>query len=814
MHTHARIYSKFENHSFSKVLADSSNCNSYAGEKLPVDCTETVESCKIDKNNFDIDLENIFETVSKEHMDESEEEPKFIAKPPTGYAKAEDDDEEFPVVLPYFQRRTYHGKDLIFEDPIGSELIGDVEFEVDFDYIINDIQREMVDEERGLPIARVLPIYKTPPIYDEFERTVVVKDNREIDLNFNDLKIENFNEQENHKEILINTVTKDLCEPGREVITIDESRSGKDDIFKDTLDKNIKNADNIGGAEADIVEQKRLLLLSQNEERKKLRENRLRDNERNENSASISRTPVVRTAEQIASNSNTFVKSREREAKPQKNVNDADFSTEQQRKDDSSMNEKNDITWKISDSKQDSDEMKRNDTSGDDVTGIIQSMETESCDDLNSEERDKEEEERLREAEDKEKRLLERIKYLEKKRQQLYEKKQRELNTNNFTSNQENKVHGNGENKQNSEVNANKHRSINAHQTSSTFDDPWSKQSKKQDKENEEEKRRLAEALAAKRKTEAELETQREEILRAAKQRKLEEEEKQREQLEAAKQRKQTFLENLKRLKERVTTEEEDKAKAFKGHSKRETSGSVQNTAGRFNPSLGSSNKSQLLPGHNKFEEAHSSSTVHKSALLQTDRSGYKVVNVEANKQTRDQDYSAAIKHGQQNNEENEEDQRKSDELRRENFKSNRELFMRKVQTEQQVQRRENMNKNLRPKSHYGGMFNKPVHQIIDDSLLVQNVDSTSVGDLVDEESLKQFQREQELKKEHEKVNKLRSSLERESSYTVENVEQLFSETGTDNASRSGNCWDNLEKEKVCVKSLRFDLCDSCCSIE
>ncbi|XP_028404731.1 actin cytoskeleton-regulatory complex protein pan1-like isoform X2 [Dendronephthya gigantea] len=785
-----------------KIFDDSPNYHSYVGEKPPVNrSTETVESCKMDKSNFHVDLDNIFETVSREHMDESEEKPKFIAQPPTGYAEAEDDEEETPDILPYFQRRTYCGKDLIFEDPIGSELIGDVEFEVDFEYIINDIRKEIADEERGLPIARVLPIYKTPPIYDEFERTVVDKDKREIDLNFNDVKIEDFNEQEKHKEILINTVTKDPGGRGRGVVLNDESRSDKDNIFEDTRAKNLMNFNNIGGggdgAEDDIVEQKRLLLQNQHEERKKLRENRPQDDERNENSRSS--TPVARNAEQNSVSSSAFVKKVEkRETKPQKDVIDANYSTEPLRKDDSSVNERD---RKVSDSKQDRNKVESNETCKDKVTDIMHSNGTESRNDINNkEEIDKEEGERRREAEDKEQRLLERIKYLEKKRQQLYEKKQRELNTNHFTSNEEHQVYGNVENKQSNEVNTNEHRLINKHAASSASHDPWSKQAKKQEKENEEEKRRLAEALAAKRKTEAELERQREEILQAAKERRLEEEAKQREEQEAAKQRKQTFLENLKRLKERVTTEEEDKAKAFKSLSKREASGSVQTTAGRFNSSLASSNKSQSLPGYNKLEETHSSNTSQKSALLQTNRSGYKGV-VEANKQTLNQDDYAAIKHGRQNSETNKEDERKADELRRENFKSNRELFMRKVQTEQQVQKRESVNRNARPKSHYGGMFNKPVHQIIDDSLLSQNVDSSSVGDLVDEESVKQFQREQEVKKEHENMNKLRSSLERESSYTVENVEQLFSETETDNESRSGNDWDNLEKKKVKTSS-------------
>ena len=148
----------------------------------------------------------------------------------------------------------------------------------------------------------------------------------------------------------------------------------------------------------------------------------------------------------------------------------------------------------------------------------------------------------------------------------------------------------------------------------------------------------------------------------------------------------------------------------------------------------------------------------------------------------------------------NEEELRKADEMCRENFKSNQELFMKKIQmgTEQnaQVQMREK-SKKVRPKSYYGGMFNKPVHQIIDDSLLSQHVDSTSVVDLVDEEALKQFEREQELKKEKEKVNRFRSSLERESSYTVENVEQLFCDAGTETKKQVVNEWENLERKEV-----------------
>ncbi|CAB4035763.1 Hypothetical predicted protein, partial [Paramuricea clavata] len=720
-------------------------------------------------------------------MGESEEAPKFIAQPPVRYAETEEDEDEIPV-LPTFRRRTYFGKDLIFEDPIGSELIGDVEFEVDFNYIINDIEKEMVDEERRLPIARVLPIYKTPPVLDEqpYEKSMTTKGSRAVDLNFIDVKTAGVYEQDNlspinrRKNIVVGTATIEAQISHKGMIINEGLTSYNDDIYTNSHKGNTKNFDNVSGTVDDIVEQKRLLLQIEQEERKKLREGR-------------------HNAGQINYDKSSYSIRHGKDTKRQINLNDTNYHAGVQRKDNRSIVEKEGVAATSSNSGEGS-YMNEKETN---VTGIVNSNQKDGYNKSNNENHyeDEEEKRRLCEVEDKEKLLLERIKFLEKKRQQLYEKKRRERDSKNVG--QEHKVYVKQEDKGNNQVSEKSRKHQEQNSTSSTSPDPWSSSSKHDRKENnEDEKRRLAEALAAKRKTEAELEQQREEVLRAAEERRLEEEAKQREEQEAAKERKRNFLENLRRLKQRVLTEEEEKCKESKSQPKREPSRAVHNT-GRFSPDLDSPNKS--LSGYTKGNDmsagVDSSNAVQKNVLPQTRSSQYEA-NVEDKHQGQNEDDSSTVK--PEENLRNEEDQKKADEMRRENFKSNRELFMKKIQTEAeqnvQVGRREN-NKKVRPKSFYGGMFNKPIHQIIDDSLLGQNVDSTSVGDLVDEEALKQFQREQELKKEHEKVNKLRSSLERESSYTVENVEQLFSETDMEIKKQAGNDWDNLRRKEATASS-------------
>ena len=718
-----------------KILTSSpQDCNSAVEEGQHVDCTETIERNKINNNELDIDLENIFETVSKENMGESEEAPKFIARPPVGCAETEEDEEEIPAVLPYFQRRIYFGKDLVFEDPVGSELIGDVEFEVDFDYIINDIKKETVDEERRLPIARVLPIYKTPHVNDEqpYKKSMTTKGNRDIDLNFIDEK----------------TGEKESQVPRKGMIM--ESTSYNDNIHTISSERNSKSSDNVNGTVDDIVEQKRLLLQNKQEERKKLRDRR--HNERKDHqSAFLNSMSVVGNAQQINNDKRSYGTSQEKDTNRKDHVNDTNYHSGMQKKDNRSISE----NAPSSNSREGSymDKKESNVLPKNNVTRIVQSNEKEGYNESNNENHceDEEEKRRLLEAENKEKLLLERIMFLEKKRQQLHEKKQRELNSNNVRE-------GHRQDKENDQQEKfRKHQERNS--TSSASPDPWSSHSEQQRrKNNEEEKRRLAEALAAKRKTEAEQERQRQEILRAAEQRRLEEEAKQREEQEAAKGRKQNFLENLHRLKQRVLTEEEEKSKEFKSPQKHEPSRAIH-TTGRFSPVLSPSNKSQYLPGYTKGNDIGSSNAIQKSVLPRT-KSPQSEVNVARQHQG-----------------------------------------VTTPEAEQNVEvRRQEKNKNIRPKSFYGGMFNKPVHQIVDDSLLAQNMDSASVGDLVDEEALKQFKREQEFKKEHEKVDKLRSSLERESSYTVENVEQLFCETDTESKKQAGNDWDNLEKKEVRLK--------------
>ena len=730
-----------------KVLASLQDCDSLVEQGSTENCTE-IKRHEINNNALDIDLKKVFETVSNENGGESEDAPKFIAQPPVGYTEAEEDEEEISV-LPYFQRRTYFGKDLIFEDPIGSEIIGDVEFEVDFDYIINDIEKEMVDEERRLPIARVLPIYKIPPVVEElpYEKSITTKERREIDLKFSDVTTTSFSEKENHcfndrkNEIVVGAVTK---ESDNEAIINKESRSYKDYVMlTSSRERNTEKFDSVNVTVDDIVEQKKLLLQSQKEERKKHRESV--NNKRNDQHSGLTRGfPVAKGTEQ---------------SKFKNSAHTEIHATKTKSKDELPSGKYSQIS-------------------------------------LNNKSQREEEDRRHRETEEKERILLERIEFLERKRQHLYEKKQRELMLNN--TRQENEMYANRNSKENNQVGEHVQRKCakSEEQNSESFNsaDSWTSHPKEHHKDNEDEKRRLAEALAAKRKTEAELERQRQEVLRAAEERRLEEEAKRRAEEEEAKERKRNFLENLQRLKQRVLTEEEEKSKDSKVSL---VKNKTDHSTGRLSPSLNSFNKSQsgYTKASNTLVKSDASDVIHKNVLPQT-KNPSNDTNVERKHQQQKMD---GVKYDVQDSS-NEEELRKVDKMRRENFKSNRELFMKKIEmgAEQnaQVQMRET-NRKVRPKSYYGGMFNKPVHQIIDDSLLSQRVDSTSVVDLVDEEALKQFQREQELKKEKEKVNKFRSSLGRESSYTVENVEQLFCDADTETKKQVVNEWDDLERKEV-----------------
>ena len=740
---------------------------------VQIDCMETIHRQRVNKSEVDINLDNIFETVDKEKIGESDDTPKFIARAPVGYGEIEEDEEETPVILPYFQRRTYFGKDLIFEDPVGSEVIGDVEFEVDFEYIINDIEKETVDEERRLPIARVLPMYKIPSIVDEeaHEKSATTKSSEDVDLNFNSAKTGEFNEQENRNlfergnGVVVGAVAKD-SEAHVEMIANEKSPSHQDHILTNSRQNSKQKNDEIIGTANDIVEQKRLLLLSQKEERKKLHENR-----RNENNV------------QNSSISSSFPGMRK---------------TEENEKNACNQTHESDRKYELIDSEYYSGTQGNISTQPNNVTGEVQAKLI-----SNEENQDEEEESKrkIREAEEKEKLLLERIEYLEKKRRKFYEKKKRELSLKNVK--QKHNVYPNREENVNMKEEFMKYPEQNS--LIGTSPDPWKSHTQRPRKDNEDEKRRLAEALAAKRQTEAELERQREEVLRAAEERRLEEAAKKREEEKTAKERKRNFMENLQRLKQRVLTEEEEKSKENKSpQEKRELNSKPIHNTEKLSPDLSSASKYQPMSGHAKGNDATKTSSVHKNVMsVQTGNS-----KDESYGNRMQQDFSDSSTAKSDNKDmSNREDQRKADEMRRANFKSNRDLFMKKIQTETeqntQVEKR-GKDKKVRPKSFYSGMFNKPVHQIIDDSLLVQNVDPASVGDLVDEEALKQFQREQEVKKEHEKVNKLRSSLERESSYSVENVEQLFCNTDTDSKKQDGNDWRNLEKKTVYMFRIVF----------
>ena len=453
----------------------------------------------------------------------------------------------------------------------------------------------MVDEERRLPIARVLPIYKTPPVSDEqpFERTITTKGER--NLNMIDVNMEGFYKQENRT---LNNEEKGGAKEARissKEIFVNE----KSTDCRTNVDKNVEDNKKFDGDNApidDIVEQKRLLLQSQQEERKKLRENHVRNTvENDQNSRLLSPIPISRKAEQNICNENTYTKSQERYRKTQHNLTD---SKEGWRND-------NQPDFEISNSEENKEknESKASHIPQENVTTTVKHNDNEgyekskSCSENHYE--DEEEKKRLREAEDKERILLERIKFLEKKRQQLYEKKQRELlNSNNVTRPHEQRVHKHGnKDDRGSEI----HENANVTQwkqnsTSFATPDPWSGQPRTE--VDEEEKRRLSEALAVKRKNEAELERQRVEVLRAAEKRRLEEEAKRQEEQEEAKERKKHFLENLKRLKERVLTEEEEKSKVSNSQSKREPDRPVRRAMVAENMgSVGAPSKSHSLPG-------------------------------------------------------------------------------------------------------------------------------------------------------------------------------------------------------------------------
>ena len=710
-----------------------------------------------------IDLEEIFQTVEKEKGNYFNEGPRYIAARPAqsdmfsavGDEMEEDDDGDDSAndVLPVPQKRTYFGKQLIFEDPIGSEIMGDVEFEVDFDAVIEDIQKESVDEERRLPIARVLPIYKPLPAANEepFEKKTATKGASEIDLNFisdQNMNNERFNGLNKNgrdessyldrriiSNLAIGSESQDGAHEKRNKISFKESR-GNDMIINNSKEvKDTKNSikSHEDDTRIDIVEQKRMIMHSQLEERKKLREK-----ERND---------------RLTVTQKSFPK-------------------------------------EISEKKEDGQEMTKN-------THVEESKE---MDEPNTE---KEEKDKSREAEEREKLLLDRIMFLERKRQILLGKKQQELTSKNI--------------EQENFSSTNKQEMPKDKRTMEVMPNPT--YVKRLDngqlpKEScEEEKKRLALALEIKRKNEAEMEKRREIELREAEKRRAEQMLKEEEERKGAEERKRNFLENLSKLKQRVVTEEAMKS----GLSKTTKSSSLKRGCFSIKDMSKSRADIQLsTKQHEILKEINGDNTNHDEKPQPND---------EIKKlQTVGQNPSSSVKNS--TNDKNEEElrrkqeQHKEDEIRRENFKSNRELFMKKVESEKEENAEISMRekkKKTRPKSFYGGMFKRSVHQIVDDTVFMrdESVNIENVPDLVDQEALAQCRREKEFRKEHERVSTHQRNLDRGTSYTIENVETLW-EIDSSNVPQNTKKVSDSSQKKVNSKQfykniiLRSSLLHSC----
>ena len=725
--------------------------------KLCCEPTDSIECYRLTGNEMTIDLEEVFQTVEKGNGNYFNEGPRYIATRPAqsdmfsavGDGMEEDDDDDsVNDVLPVPQKRTYFGKQLIFEDPIGSEIMGDVEFEVDFDAVIKDIQKESVDEERRLPIARVLPIYKSLPAANEepFEKKTATKGASEIDLNFiadQNMNNERFNGPDKNgrdESSYLDRRTISNLAIGSESQDGAREKRNNDMIINNSKEvKDTKNSikSHEDDTRIDIVEQKRMIMHSQLEVRKKLREK-----ERND------RLKVTQKS----------------------------FPKE------------------ISEKKEDGQEITKN-------THMEESKETTKLNfgakkfnhEMNEPNTEKEDKDKSREAEEKEKLLLDRIMFLERRRHILLERKQQEL-----TSKKIERENVSSTNKQ--EMPKDK-------RTMEVMPNPTYVKSLDSGVENgqppkesrEEEKKRLALALEIKRKNEAEMEKRHEIELREAEKRRAEQMLKEEEERKGAEERKRNFLENLAKLKQRVVTEEAMKS----GLSKTTKCSSLKRGCFSINDMSKSRADTQLSTKQHKIlKEINGNNTNHEEKPQP---------NGETKKlQTVGQNPSSSVKNS--TNDKNEEElrrnqeQHKEDEIRRENFKSNRELFMKKVEDEKEENAEISMKektKKTRPKSYYGGMFKKSVHQIIDDTVLVrdESLNIENAPDLVDQEALAQYRREKEFKKEHERISTHQRNLDRDTSYTIENVQTLW-ETDSSNAPQNTKKVSDSSQKKVNSKQF------------
>ncbi|XP_046849744.1 trichohyalin-like isoform X2 [Xenia sp. Carnegie-2017] len=632
--------------------------------------TETISQEKIAKNEENFDLENIFETIHEENVGELSNVHDFILPPLTRFVDNERNDVDFQSVSPHCHKRTYVEKDLIFEDPVGSETIGDVEFEVDFNNIINEIEKENVDEEQWLPIARILSTYKSP-VYDERPNIIpLTAFDRPVELDMEDVKV---------NKISING----------------DSSNDRTDLAKKSCSRKKVSVVN-------VTKQNKVVMHNHEQDRHKVLHNDLADKSKDQNNAvvqeKIDRNLIVKN--NGMQNIDEFF---------EKRSEDSIFTLYKE--------------------------------------GSLDSDKTYSKYDKNC---DKSELTKLREVEEKEKRLLERIKFLEKKRKLLYEEKQRDLGLKR------------DEQKRLSLPNLNEEKSyLTIAKHPATANDIWSDNVQQEKSEVvTDEKQKPSEALPVKMKTETESQKQREVSLQKVERKNLDDEKKFKEEKDAAEERRRNFLKNQQLLKQRIDNEQKEKVNDLTIN---ETESSDAKRKESFN-----------------VDSVNAQNSIQHSQYLGDDNENNEVFKINE-------------KHDL------------IDSIQKENFKSNRELFLRKVSTESKLSTpvfTSKKEKPSRPKSFYGGMFKSPLHLHEKNSIKVEIVSHGSPDDLLDRDTLKQLEREKEMKKDQEIIRKLRSSIERESSYSVANVEKLFSEC-EDDSSRPCSEESRNERKKVEKKEVQ-----------
>ena len=847
--------------------------------------TDNIECHQMPRNELTLDLDHIFEVVGRENVEHCNEEPKFVARlEQTDLSYSEVDggmqekDDGITDVLPIPRKKTYFGKQLIFEDPIGSETIGDVEFEVDFEEITKDIEKEPVDEERRLPIALVFPINRSRPVANEepLEKQTATKHSHEVDWHFftdQDVKSERITDLEEKRKhqssdidsegretvenSVINIITSGSLTKGAKEKLNTVAPEPSNDYNRDMPPNNdthmwtTKNwdMDHEGDSVADIVEQKRKIMQSQLEERRKLREKHLHTEMTNSSDilkpylalAKPSSREVHEKQERERGHveGKWYVNKQERQTETNKgpliSKDDAVVEKKEIRLLDIQSSPKGETVasrktsaevedLKKSGSEQNETFVEKNLTQSTGTREVKYWSKTPK-EEISQPNVDEEEEKRRLEAQHRELLLLERIKFLERKRQKLLEEKQRELKSKSIVCDWEQDSSKSEQEMQtkrtawesasvmNVQLNQNNDGKSSGYRYEETRNnnaakiqsvDVWSQHPGQLQKEssdnhnNEVEEKRLALAVEAKRKSEAELEKRRETELREAEKRRLEQMAKEEEERQAAKERKRNFLENLEKLKQRVVTEEARTS---------EPSDQTKRVPQRPETRCGRGENSGKLSSYSRSSTENYEATSNKSSESKeltkkeptAKRDAVKdvlqnptIVSQKTKQLTDSEQIFEGTPRGVRNafpSERNDSkevnpEQKKNpylneDEIRRENFKSNRELFMKKVQAEENANvevARRNKSRKARPKSYYGGMFKTSAHRTIDAALHAPD-DSTSMEngpDFVDEEALEQFRREEELRKEHQKVSEHRRSLQRDSSYTVENVEMFW----------------------------------------